>query len=519
LKRPLPLAAALLALAGCAEARVPEPITGVVIPVRDTVPSARQAPREAPPPSGPAKPYRFPKAVWAELPTGLRVGTAVSKALPVVQIRVVVTAGSAADGEKTGIAALTAQLLKEGGAGSLSGRDLATRLAALGAELSVDVGPDSTTLGLAVTRDHLDEALALLGAVVQRPQLSAAEFGKLKKRQVSALVDAARARGDWGAQVMLHRDLFAMPSEHHPYASWSPTPAELSRLTVADCQAFHRRFYGPRSTFVVVAGDTTPEAARDAVSKAFKAAAGAEAPVISFADPMPHEGLKITLVDRPGSARSDVYVGLLGPERGDKGWAAFAVASQILGGGVTGRLSADLSKKAASGDTARATITELAHGPSVLTVYAGSPTAKTGLALAGLLDHLARLSETAPGDAEVEVAARALGDGLAVKLDTVGAVADALVRLRVLALPDDHGDTLRKEVAQITPALALKAAGDHLHGGPEIVVVAGDAAVIGPMLSHFAEVKVVDPTRDFARVRSIPRDPDALLDPASPQAR
>ena len=51
--------------------------------------------------------------------------------------------------------------------------------------------------------------------------------------------------------------------------------------------------------------------------------------------------------------------------------------------------------------------------------------------------------------------------------------------------------------------------------GPGILgatTVAGDAAVIGPMLSHFGEVKVVDPTRDFARERTIPMDANAPLE-------
>ena len=509
-ERALPLAAALFGLAGCAAERIPEPITGVVIPVRDTVPTAKQAPREAPPPSGEARPYRAPKVAWAELPSGLRIATVAGKGLPMVELRAVVATGAAADGEKPGLAALTAQLVKDGGAGTMASRELAARVAALGADLSVEVGPDSTTFGLAVTRDHVDEALGLLGAVVQRPQLSAAELGKLKKREVGRLADAARTRGAWGAHMMLRRDLFAMPSEHHPYASWSPTPSEVERLTVADCHAFQRRFYVPRNTFVVVAGDLAPEAARAAVGKAFKAPAGADAPVIPFTDPMPQEGRKITVVDRPGSPRSEVYVGLLGLERAEKRWPAFAVASEILGA----RIARSVAEEPPQAQAARSTLSEVAHGPSVLTACAGAPIARTGRALASVLDDLARLVETAPDEAEVEAAVRRLTGGAAVRLETMGAVADEVARLRVLGLPDDLDDAYRREIGQITPALALKAAADHLRSGHEIIVVAGDAAVIGPLLSRFGEVKVVDPTRDFARLRSIPANPDARAEAA-----
>src|SRR5882762_2715155 len=76
-------------------------LENVVIPVRDTTPKPKgPPPKEAPPDSGPAKDYRFPKTVWSELPTGLRFASIPIKALPLVQIRVVVLGGKAADGER-----------------------------------------------------------------------------------------------------------------------------------------------------------------------------------------------------------------------------------------------------------------------------------------------------------------------------------------------------------------------------------------------------------------------------------
>src|SRR5205085_1600447 len=85
--------ARLLELAGCASEAPPRPITGVTIPVKDTVPGSRRPPREAPPPSGPARAYHFPKVSWAELPNGLKVATIPSQALPIVQLRVVILGG------------------------------------------------------------------------------------------------------------------------------------------------------------------------------------------------------------------------------------------------------------------------------------------------------------------------------------------------------------------------------------------------------------------------------------------
>ena len=509
------LAAATLS-AGCAPAASYElrPIENVAIPVRDTAPKPRAQveARESPPPSGPARPYRLPTVTWAELPGGVRLGTAVSRALPIVEVRVVVPGGASADGERPGRAALTGELLKEGGAGGLPGRELLSRIEALGGTLSVNTSRDATVLSLGVTREHLADALALLGSVVQRPRLDAGELNKIKKREIERAQDSARTDGRWGALITLYRDLYALPSERHPYASYAATPAELARITAADCRAFHERQFVPKNTLVIVVGDAAPEAARAAAEKAFTDRRAAEVPAIPFTDPLPPESMKITLIDRPKSTQSDIFIGVLGPSRADRDWAAFAVAGQVLGGGPTGRLFADVREQKGLAYAASSHPVEVARGPAPLLAFAGTQTGKTGLALQALLEHTARLGSTAPGSEEVEVATRYLVDAFAIRMETVGAVADRIVQLRLLNLPDDYDDGYRKELRDITPALSGKVAGEYVRPGHAIVAVAGDAAVIGPMLSRFGEVKVVDPTREFERERTIPADPGAALE-------
>ncbi len=511
-----PASILLLCLGGCASTTPPppRPVTNVQIPVKDTTakPKVAEPAREAPPASGPAREFRFPRVTWAELPSGLKVASVESRALPIVQIRVVVLAGKAADGEKPGLARMTGELLKDGGAGPMSSREVLTRIESLGADLSVETGFDKTVLGLAVTKDHLGEAMALLGTMVSAPQMSPVEFGKLKKREIDRAADDARTSGRWGASMMLWRDLFTLPADRHPYATYDATPADLERVGAADCRAFHQRWYVPKNTFVVVAGDTTPDAARAAVEKAFAGYRGGEPPTISFTDPNPPSSLKITVVDRPKSSQSDIFVGTLGPERTDASWPNVAVANQVLGGGVSGRLFADVREKQSLAYRTGSSLIELAHGPAPLVAYAGTQTAKTGLALKALLDNLESIGKSAPSPGEVDTATRYLSDVFAIKIETIGAVADELVHLKTVGLPDDYDDGYRKELREVTPDAAGKAAAAHVRDGHAIVVVAGDADLIGPMLSHFGEVKVVDPTRGFERERTIAYRPEAPLE-------
>lgn len=468
--------------------------------------------RESPPESGPARDLVLPAPAWATLANGLQVASITSAALPIVQIRVVALAGSSADGDKPGLASLTGELLKDGGAGGMSSRDLLARVESLGASLDVTTSFDRTTLSIGVTKDQFAEALELVAAVAQKPTMKEAELTKLRKRAVDDASDKARTDGMWGASMMLFKGLYGAGPTPSPYATYDATAADLAKITHADCKAFHKKLFVPKNMFVVIAGDVTADEANAAAEKAFGTVTGGEPPAPLTAAITPPSALTITIVDRPKSTQSDVFAGLLGPERASAEWAPFTVANQILGGGVASRLFLDVREKSSLAYRTNSSVSELSRAPAPMISYVGTQSPKTGLAVKALLEHLDRLGDTAPSDAEVATATRFLSDVAAIRLETVGALASELSKNHALGLPDDTPAIFRRTVRAVTAADAAKAASAHVHANKAVLVVAGDAKIIGPMLSHFGEVKVVDPMKSFAVSRAIPKNPDAPLE-------
>ncbi len=468
--------------------------------------------REAPPESGAARELTLPAPSWATLANGLQVATIAESALPIVQIRVVALAGSASDGDKPGLAALTGQLLKDGGAGSMSSRELIEHIEALGGTLDVTTSFDRTTLSIAVTKDQLDAALALLGDVALKPRMKEAELTKLRKRAVDDAADKARTDGGWAASMMLYKGLFGAAAPPSPYATFDATAAELGKITLADCRAFQKKLFVPKNMFVVVAGDVTVDEVNAATEKAFGTVSGGEAPARTAAPVTAPDHLTITLVDRPKSTQSDVFVGVLGPERTSAAWPAFSVDNQVLGGGVASRLFLEVREKSSLAYRTSSGITELAHAPALLVAYAGTRSNKTGLAVKAVLDQIDRLGTTEPSEAEMATATRFLADVTALRLETVGALASELAKNHTLGLPDDTPAQFRKQVRAVTAADAAKMAASHVRATNAVLVVAGDAKIIGPMLSHFGEVKVVDPTKGFAPKETIAKNVDAPLE-------
>src|SRR5437764_66738 len=130
LLRALPLFG--LVVAGC-HAQAPVTPVNVQAPVPEAPKEAVQPAREAPPESGPPRETPFPKIEHQDLANGLALDVVQAHTLPIVQIRVLVKSGAAADADTTGLANLTAKMLKDGGAGRYSSKDLLAKIETLGA--------------------------------------------------------------------------------------------------------------------------------------------------------------------------------------------------------------------------------------------------------------------------------------------------------------------------------------------------------------------------------------------------
>jgi zinc protease len=211
----------------------------------------------------------------------------------------------------------------------------------------------------------------------------------------------------------------------------------------------------------------------------------------------------VLIAHRPKSVQSDVFVVTLAPERRTPDWPALRVATDVLGGGVASRLFQDVREHRSLAYSTYASISQLANGPQPLMIYAGTESSKTTLSLTGLLENVDRMKSSPPSPSETETARRYLSDLFAVRMETVAAIAEMVVTQETFGLAPDYWDTYRKEL-RATDAAAAGTAATKLFGGKHIVVVSGDADVIGNDLARFGEVTVVDPEKEFNVIKSIP---------------
>jgi predicted Zn-dependent peptidase len=474
------------------------------VPVAPPSPSADAGvARQEPPAPLPAKPSPFPAVARTTLGNGLKISVVEAHALPVIEVRAVVHAGSGFGAP--GVADMTGTMLKEGGTRAHSASELVKRTETLGSSLSIDVGADATNLSMAVVRGQIGDALGVLGEVLRTPRFDPTEFARVKTKMHDEAEDAAQSDGSWMTQRILFQTLYPPTS---PYAIYGASPTEVSKLSVEEIRAFHKKFFVSSNVELIVAGDIDMESVRAAADKAFGDwKAGSPPPKVDFPAPIPPEATRVIVADRPRSVQSDVIVTELLPERHSPSWPDVRVAMQVLGAVGTGRLFADIREKRSLAYRADARPVELAHGPLPMLAYAGTQAPKTADAVQGLLDDVGGMHTSPPSDDEVASARRFLTDVFAVRMETVGTIASMVAQLRTLDLPDDYWDTYRAALRTVTTA-GVDDQSTHIFGVDHaLIIVAGDADVVSEPLARFGEVTVVDPQHDFKVMRTLPKSP------------
>lgn len=438
------------------------------------------------PPVPPVPPWTAPIPVARTTAAGTRVLVLSQQALPLVHVVATVAAGSALDPPaQPGLAAATAMMLQEGGAGRRSGAALAEALAALGANLSVRVDPDQVQLSMTVLARNLDRALALLADVLARPRFDQAEWPHARARRL----DEIRRRRDRPADLaddLFNRVLYGA----HPYGHRClGTIAAVGALSVADLRQFYARHYGPRTIAFAFYGDLSPGAAARQVARTLR---GWSAP----AEPPPPPPLpvatppRLVLVDRPGAPQSELRVGHLGRDRHTPDYAAVTLLETVLGGSFTSRLNQNLRERHGYTYGARASF-DLLNTTGPFFAAAAVRTDVTAAALRQMVSelkairHPLTLLELDKGRALVlQSLVEAFGSGQRATL--------YLADMARYGLPPDYWSHLPNQLRTLTLPLLTRDADQLFFPDRLTVVIVGDRKAIEPTLRQLALGKKIE---------------------------
>jgi zinc protease len=434
-----------------------------------------------------SRPLPFPQLVEERFANGAAVVAARRPGVPLAAVRLLVAVGSSQDPPRAfGLAHLTA-LAARRGTRRRSGRQVDEAAETLGAELGSATDDDASWYGLSAPAEHLPRLLDLVVEVATEPRFPSAEVTRLRRRELAGLTHLLDEPG-----AVADRALLSAVHGDHPYGHPSDgRAAHLRRLGRPEVAAFHRRWYSPGNTTLVVVGDVDPEQVLRLASRRLGRWRPGEAapPEVPAPPPCPRA---VWVVDKPDLTQTQLRIGCPALPRKSPDYFAAVVANAAFGGGFTSRLveAIRVNRGLSYGVRSRFLMSR-AGGMFAISSFTKNESAAELVEVA--LAEARRFAEGGPTEEELSRARAWLAGLFPLSLETHDQVAERIADLRLYGTDVSEITGYRERVAAVTAEECRRVARSHfpLEGGA--VVAVGPARAAARALERFGPVRVVAP--------------------------
>ncbi|HEY7364398.1 MAG TPA: pitrilysin family protein [Methylomirabilota bacterium] len=319
-----------------------------------------------------------------QLDNGFTVLVRENPLAPVVAVSLMVRMGTRWESEeRAGISNFVHAVMVKGTA-RRGGAELAESIAAMGGKLSAAGDVDFSGISGTALARFWRELLALTAELALEPRLPAEEVGPERDWLLSRV---QRQRDSPSSRAF---DVFyATVYGPHPYGlPVLGTPESLGRLDHAAIVAHYRAFYRPERMVLTVSGQVKADEVLAEARRLFAALPRGGA-VVEPNHPRPVPAARRIVVEQPAQ-QAQILAGGLAPSLDHPDHAAVKVLATLLGGGMAGRLFAELRDRQALAYTANAYY-EAVREPGVLVLYLGTAPQNVERAEAALLREVERV--------------------------------------------------------------------------------------------------------------------------------
>jgi zinc protease len=459
--------------------------------------------KTAPEPLAPL-PFQIPQPFETTLENGLKIVVFVDKRLPLVSYRLAFLNGEADDPkERVGLTSAMATMLTEG-TQNYSSRELAEKIERLGASVSANSSDDFIIVAASALSVYGPDILDLMAEIVFRPTFPADEFGLYQRNTIEHL-KFQRSQPGFLANEQTARILY----DEHPYARISPSASDIEKLTRRDLAEVHQQRLTPdNAIFIAVGNVERDELVAEVASKFGKWQGVSQKPSTIAATPV-RSGRTLTIVDRPGSAQSNIVLANLAIERNSPDYFAVIVMNQVLGAGASSRVFMNLreEKGYTYGAYTRFDAKKLAGD---FEATAEVRTDVTGDSLREFFFELNRIRDEKVGDQELLDAKNFLTGVFPIRAETQEGLANLLVNQQLYGLPEDYLQTYRNNVSAVTIEDVQRVAKKYVKPDEIAIVIVGDGTeVLKQSREYASEIEIFDSEGHRMDIAAYESDDDA----------
>jgi predicted Zn-dependent peptidase len=442
--------------------------------------------KTAPAPLAPVA-FNIPQPFETTLANGLKVVVFEDRKLPLVSFRLIFRSGDIHEPtDAVGLNSAVASMLSEG-TESYSSRQLAEEIERLGASLSANSGSDTTSISASSLTLYASDILRLMAEMILKPTFPEEELDLYRRNTIEGL-KFQRSQAGFLADEQVSRIIFG----NHPYSKVSPKAEDIEKITREMLVAHQARVFVPNNAVFIIVGDVDKDNFIKEIESHFAEWESGEVEGFAF-DKMPSRTEKtLTIVDRKGSAQSNIVLANPAIERNNPDYFRALVMNQILGAGASSRIFMNLreEKGYTYGAYSKFDSRRLA---GAFEATAEVRTAVTGDSLKEFFYELNRIRDEKVSEEELQDAKNFLAGVFPIRAETQEGLTNLIVQQQIYDLPSDYLQTYRDRVNEITIEDVAQAANKYVQPEQMAIVIVGDAEdILAQAKDYAANIEIFD---------------------------
>jgi zinc protease len=429
----------------------------------------------------PPRPISIPTRQETTLANGLTLVVVEDTRLPLVSYRLAFRVGGAFDPpEIPGLIDLLAGLMPEGTATRTS-KEIADEIARMGASLSAGANSDYTIVAASALTQFNDPVMDLLAEVTLEPSFPENEVA-LAKQNTKESLRQQRAQPSFLASEMVSRVMFG----EHPYSVVAPTPESIDRASRDEFVSFHRSKLVPNNAVFIVVGNVNYDDILKRTETLFSTWKRGEDVVANFPAPPVRTKRTAYLVDRPGSAQSNIVIANSGITRTDPDYFPMLLMHTVLGANASSRLFMNLREDKGYTYGAYSNL-DARRSAGTFRSTAEVRTPVTGDSIKEFFYELERIRLEPVSAKEIADAKSYLTGVFPIRLETQEGLTDQLVQIKMLNLPDDYLERYRDRIQAVTVEDIQRIAQKYVKPDEAALIVVGDGSFVLEQMKPFCE--------------------------------
>jgi predicted Zn-dependent peptidase len=425
------------------------------------------------------------------LENGLTVCLMEQHEVPLIYVSAVFPAGAAKDGDRHGLASLTADALLFG-TKSYTKNQIEDTLDYLGVSFETSASLEFAKVSMSFMNSETDKVLPMLKEIIVDPVFDATEFDKRKTRLLAEL-EQAKERPSRVISAYFHEFLFGDHAYGNPAMG---TNESVSLLTVDEAKEFYGSHYVPSGSAIALVGDFQTAQMKRKVGELFSGWTSKGSAEQNHPGALPlRDKARVLLVNKDDATETRFMIGSYGITHDNPDYVPAEVTNTILGGRFTSWLNDELRVNAGLTYGAFSYFEPYkSSGVFAMASFTGTETTNEAIDLA--LEVLGRLHTKGIDSETLESAKNYVKGQFPPRFETAGQLASLLTSMFVYGLDESFINDFEKKVDGMTVEKAKEIVAQYFPDENLQFVLIGKASEIREKVKKYGELVEKEITAD-----------------------